>query len=65
MLIGFSSLTYITTESEQNVTVCVQVLNSESGGALRPFNVSILPEEGTFHSIITKKYPLTHSSFYL
>ena len=44
--------------------MCVQVLNSESGGALRPFNVSILPEEGMFHSNITEKYPLTHSSFY-
>ena len=48
VFIGFSSSTYITTESEQQVTVCVQVqvLNSESGGALRPFSVSILPEEG-------------------
>ena len=46
VFIGFSSSTYIVTESEQQVTVCVQVLNSESGGALRPFSVSILPEEG-------------------
>ena len=46
MFIGFSHLDYTATESEQQVTVCVQVLNSESGGALREFNVSILPEEG-------------------
>ena len=46
VFIGFSSSTYIAVESEQNVTLCVKVLNSESGGALRPFNVSILPEEG-------------------
>ena len=46
MFIGFSSSTYTATESEQQVTVCVQVLNSESGGALRSFSVSILPEEG-------------------
>ena len=46
VFIGFSSSTYIAVEYEQNVTVCVEVLNSESGGALRPFNVSILPEEG-------------------
>ena len=64
MLIGFSSSTYTATESEQQVTVCVKVLNSESGGALRPFSVHILPEEGIFHSNITEMYPLTHSSFY-
>ena len=49
VFIGFSSSTYIVTESEQQVTMCVQVqqvLNSKSGGALRPFSVSILPEEG-------------------
>ena len=31
--------------------MCVQVFNSESGGALRPFSVSILPEEGRLHYI--------------
>ena len=46
IFVGFSSSTYTATESEQQVTVCVQILNSESGGALRPFSVSILPEEG-------------------
>ena len=51
VFIGFSSSTYIATESEEQVTVCVKVLNSEPGGALRPFSVSILPEEGIFHSI--------------
>ena len=46
IFVGFSSSTYTATESEQQVTVCVQVLSSESGGAFRPFSVSILPEEG-------------------
>ena len=59
VFIGFSSSTYIATESEEQVTVCAQVLNSESGGALRPFSVSILPEKGIFITIYT------HSSFYL
>ena len=50
IFVGFSSSTYTATESEQQVTVCVQILNSESGGALRPFSVSILPEEGVMYN---------------
>ena len=64
VFVGFSSSTYTATESEQQVTVCVQVLNSETGGALRPFSVSILPKEGRFQSNITEMYH-SHSLFLL
>ena len=46
MVIGFSSVKYTTTESEEVVEVCVDVLNPPSGGALEPFTVSLLTDEG-------------------
>ena len=48
MFIGFSSQDYTVIESEQQVTICVEILNTEFGGALRQFSVSVLPEEGIF-----------------
>ena len=46
MAVGFSSTTYTTTETIGNVNVCVAVTNPPSGGAVRPFSVTILPGEG-------------------
>ena len=43
-IVGFSFVEYISSETKENVLVCVDVLSSE--GALRPFTVVILPEEG-------------------
>jgi hypothetical protein len=45
MAVGFSSTTYTTTETIGNVNVCVAVTNPPSGGAVRPFSVTILPGE--------------------
>ena len=52
MVIGFNSTSYIATETDQQVAVCVDVLNPPSGGALRPFTVTLLPEKGQ-HSFVT------------
>ena len=46
IVVGFSSVEYTAYERDGHATVCVQVLNSPSEGALRPFSVSLLPEEG-------------------
>ena len=46
MFVGFSSQTYTAFEITERATVCVEVLNPPSGGAIKRFNVSILPEEG-------------------
>ena len=43
MFVGFSSQAFEITE---HATVCVEVLNPPSSGAIKKFNVSILPEEG-------------------
>ena len=48
MLIGFSSNKYKAFESIGHATVCVEVQNFHSGGAISPFNVSLLPEEGKY-----------------
>ena len=46
MFVGFSSQTYTAFEITERATVCVEVLNPPFGGAIKRFNVSILPEEG-------------------
>ena len=46
MFVGFSSQTYTAFEMTEHATVCVEVLNPPFGGAIKRFNVSILPEEG-------------------
>ena len=52
MVIGFNSTSYIAVETDQQATVCVDVLNPPSGGALRPFVVALLPHKGQ-HSFVT------------
>ena len=47
MFVGFSSREYTGTETTGDATVCVRVLNPPFGGAIRPFSVSLLPEEGS------------------
>ena len=47
MEVGFSSTTFTGTETAGYATVCVQLLNPPSGGAVRPFSVTLLPEEGS------------------
>ena len=46
MFVGFSFQTYTAFEMTEHATVCVKVLNPPFGGAIKIFNVSILPEEG-------------------
>ena len=46
MVVGFSSTTFTTTETTGYANVCVSVTNLPSGGAIRPFTVTILPGEG-------------------
>ena len=41
-----STLPYTAFEITERATVCVEVLNPPFGGAIKRFNVSILPEEG-------------------
>ena len=48
MFVGFSSREYTGTETTGLATVCVRVLNPPFGGAIRPFSVSLLPEEGSY-----------------
>ena len=44
--VGFSAVSYLTTETEDHVSICVDVLNPAAEGALRPFTVGLLPEPG-------------------
>ena len=46
MAIGFSGISYVTTETEGHVSICVDVLNPAAEGALRPFTVGLIPEPG-------------------
>ena len=45
MFVGFSSRGYTGTETTGHATVCVRLLNPPFGGAIRPFSVSLLPEQ--------------------
>ena len=47
MSIGFNSNTYNTTETEGRVSVCVDVLNPADVGALQPFIIALIPEQGS------------------
>ena len=47
MSVGFTSTTYTGTETLGHAVVCVEVLNSASGGAIQPFSLTILPGEGS------------------
>ena len=44
--VGFNAVSYVTTETEGHVTICVDVLNPAAEGALRPFTVGLIPEPG-------------------
>ena len=46
MVVGFNSTTYTGTETAGHARVCVEVLNPSSGGAVRPFSITMFPEEG-------------------
>ena len=46
MTVGFSAVSYVSTETEGHVNICVDVLNPAAEGALRPFTVGLLPEPG-------------------
>ena len=45
-VVGFSSTTYTGTEKMGVVSVCVEVINHPSGGAIQPFSVTLLPGRG-------------------
>ena len=44
--VGFSAMSYVTTETDGHVSICVNVLNPAAEGALKPFTVGLLPEPG-------------------
>jgi hypothetical protein len=44
--VGFSAMSYVTTETDGHVSICVDVLNPAAEGALKPFTVGLLPEPG-------------------
>ena len=46
MIIGFSHMSYTVTETEEHATVCVEVFNPPLEGALQPFTVVLIPEDG-------------------
>ena len=48
MIVGFTSKTFTGTETDGFATVSVQVLTSSSGGALKSFDITLLPEKGIF-----------------
>ena len=48
--VGFSAMSYVTTETEGHVTICVDVLNPATEGALMPFEVGFIPESGMLKS---------------
>ena len=60
MTVGFSAVSYVTTETEGHVNICVNVLNPAAEGALRPFTVGLLPEPGV--PIITQCIPFILST---
>ena len=39
-------MSYVSTETEGHVNICVDVLNPAAEGALRPFTVGLIPEAG-------------------
>ena len=46
MTVGFNSTFYVATEKEGQVTLCVEVLNTDNVGALQPFTVALRPVQG-------------------
>lgn len=50
MTVGFNSTLYETTERKKQVTVCVEVLNTDNGQAVQPFTVALLPVQGMVNS---------------
>ena len=46
MIVGFNSTNYTAIETEEVATVCINVQNPPSGGALRPFTVVLIPAQG-------------------
>ena len=45
-------MSYIVTETEGHVSICVDVLNPAAEGALSPFTVGLIPEAGMLKSTI-------------
>ena len=50
IMVGFLPVEYTTSERDGDVSLCVHVLNA--GGAVSPFSVVLLPEEGEYKNII-------------
>ena len=46
VIVGFESTEYTVTENEEQVTVCVEILNSFNGKPLHPFSAVLLPTSG-------------------
>ena len=46
MIVGFNSTKYTAIEREEVATVCINVQNPPSGGALSPFTVVLIPAQG-------------------
>ena len=60
MFVGFSSRGYTGTETTGHATVCVRVLNPPFVGAIRPFSVSLLPEEGIVVEYRNEQFNIFH-----
>jgi hypothetical protein len=44
--VGFSAMSFVTTETDGHVNICVDILNPAVEGARKPFTVGLLPEPG-------------------
>ena len=44
--VGFSAMSFVTTETDGHVNICVDILNPAVEGALKRFTVGLLPEPG-------------------
>ena len=67
MVVGFTSTTFTGTETAGHATVCVEVLNPPSGGAVRPFSITMTPQEGSSmaYSNVESRYFFCNHGFFL
>ena len=56
MTVGFSKKSYVTTERDEHISICVNVLNTADEGALQPFTVGLLPEPGVLISDVFRSF---------
>ena len=52
-------MSYVTTETDGHVSICVDVLNPAGEGALKSFTVGLLPEPGMPMSFNFESYNLS------